>query len=296
MAGRKIVQRTHDREIGRLQEELCRANEVVQKLSRRNFLAGGIAAAGVFLNPFGFFGAGQAMAAETKQKRAVSAAAGNPSGSGKGAQSAVKTGLFVFPRLQFTVKDNTPDRWNVHPVGDVNLKQKLRELTNINVSQETKVVRLADFDDMVRHPFVFMTSEGRFDLPPQENRNFREYLERGGFVLADDCVYRDQDLFFQDYFKLINNIFPENPMREIPREHEIFHCYFDFPEGAPHMQGRRYGQTNAAGLFERGTGRLMTFACPGDLHCGWVCRFWPMPKNMEAIKMGVNIIIYFLSH
>ena len=40
----------------------------------------------------------------------------------------------------------------------------------------------------------------------------------------------------------------------------------------------------------------MTLATPGDLHCGWTCMFWPMEKNMEAIKMGVNIVIYFLSH
>jgi hypothetical protein len=59
------------------------------------------------------------------------------------------------------------------------------------------------------------------------------------------------------------------------------------------MQGVPHG---AHGLFERGTGRIMTYLDPGDIHCGWQCRFWGMEKNMEAIKMGINVIIYFLTH
>lgn len=276
MDGQEAVRGGRDRALGKAREELLRAQEEVMRLSRRRFLGlGAAAAAGLLLNPL-------ALGAERK-----------PDARGG---RAVETGVFVFPRLQFTVKDNSPDRWNVGPIGDVILKQKLGELTNINLSQEPKIVRLADFDDMVRHPFVFMTSEGAFDLPPNEQRNMREYLERGGFVQADDCVFNGRDVFFQDYIKLINGLFPDNPMREVPLDHEIFHCYYDFPAGAPHMQGKRFGQSNAIGLFERGTGRLMTFACPGDLHCGWMCKFWGMEKNMEAIKMGINIILYFLSH
>jgi len=69
--------------------------------------------------------------------------------------------------------------------------------------------------------------------------------------------------------------------------------YFQFKDGCPHMQGVPHG---AYGLFERGTGRIMTINCPGDIHCGWQNRFWSDGRNLEAIKMGINIIIYFLSH
>ena len=93
--------------------------------------------------------------------------------------------------------------------------------------------------------------------------------------------------------KLIDSLFPDNPMRKIPYDHEVFHIYFQFRNGCPHMQGVPHG---AYGLFERGTGRLMTISCPGDIHCGWVNRFWSDGRSLEAIKMGINIIIYFLSH
>jgi hypothetical protein len=268
-----VYHRKPDRQLGRWCEELAGAYEEIDRLSRRRFLKLGAAALGGL---------------------AAASAGGLLLPSTAHADDAVKTGQFIFPRLQFAVYDESPDRWNAGPIGDVILKKKLSELTNINVSQEPKVVRLADFDDMAKHPFVFMTSEGYFRLAPEEEKNLREFLERGGFIFADDCVLNaKEDRFFQTYVKLLSKLFPENPMRKIPFDHEIFHIYFDFKDGAPHMQGVPHG---AHGVFERGTGRLMTIATPGDIHCGWMCRFWSMEKNMSAIKMGINIIIFFLSH
>jgi hypothetical protein len=215
------------------------------------------------------------------------------------ADEAVKTGQFIFPRLQFSVYDETRDIWNTGPVGDANLRRKLQELTNINVSNEPRVVHLGDFDDMCRNPFVFMTSEGYFKLPDNEEKNLREFLERGGVIHADDCVYRNEDRFFRFYVDLLGRLFPDNPMRQIPNDHEIYHIYFDMPmwpggvSPCPHMQGVDHG---AWGLFERGTGRIMTVATAGDLHCGWMNQFWDYNHTLACIKMGINIIIYFLSH
>jgi len=270
----KILHRENDKALGHMIEELAGGVEEICRLTRRQALKRGAAALGGIV---------------------LSQAAGLLSpGSSAHADVAVKTGQFIFPRLQFSVYDHTPDIWNVHPIGDVILRKKLMELTNMNVSQEPKVVRLDDFDDMCRNPFVFMTSEGHFKLKPEEEKNMREFLERGGFILADDCVYwGKEDRFFQSYNKLMNKLSPDNPMRKIPYDHEIFHIYYDFKRGCPHMQGVPNG---AYGLFERGTGRIMTINCPGDIHCGWVNQYWEPPKNLEAIKMGINIIIYYLSH
>lgn len=273
----EVIRRDHDLAVGRRAEELAGAFEEIERLTRRQFLVKGALAAGAAV--FALSGGLRALGAETR------AANGNG--------GAVKTGQFVFPRLRFAVTDNTPDRWNAGPIGDIRLRRKLSELTNINVSQEPRVVTLGDFDDMVRNPFVFMTSEGYFTLTGEEEKNLREYLERGGFIHADDCVFQGQDRFFRTYNELINKMFPDNPMRKIPFDHELFHIYFDFPKGSPHMQGVNHG---AYGLFEPGTGRIMTVNTPGDLHCGWTGKWFGPEKCLESIKMGINIIIYFLSH
>ena len=161
---------------------------------------------------------------------------------------------------------------------------------------EPRIVRLGEFDDMVRNPFVLMTAGGSFALPADEEKNLREFLERGGFIFADDCMGigpGGPDAFFRCYRALIDKLYPDNPMRKIPYDHEIFHIYFDFENGCPFMQGVNHG---AYGLFEPGTGRITTLLSPGDLHCGWCCQYWPVEKNMAAIKMGINIVQYYLTH
>ncbi len=212
------------------------------------------------------------------------------------APKAVKTGTFFFPRLMFHVKDETGDQWNTDPIGDVILRKRLAELTNINVSQDPIVVKLAELDNMCRYPFVFATSEGYFDLPKNEERNLQEFLLRGGFVHADDCVLgKTGDRFFRDYVKMMDRLFPDNPMRLIPKDHELYHCYFDFPGGAVYLQGE-LGLKGDWGLFEKGTGRIMTLCSPWDYHCGWCCMFFTKEQNEAAIRMGINIIIYYLTH
>jgi hypothetical protein len=237
-----------------------------------------------------------------------------------GKNDAVKTGEFYFPRLKFHVRDQKHDIWDVGPVGDQILRKKLSELTNINCNQDPVVVELDDLEKMSRYPYVFMTSETEFDLLPKHAENLREFLLRGGFIHSDDCchprtkgriiksdlgenfVYKiretdtsgiDGDRFFMDYIRIVNQLFPDNPMRRIPDDHEIYRCYFNFPKGCPIMQGVDHG---AWGLFEKGTGRLMTVATPGDLHCGWMCRYWNPEKNLDGIKMGINVLMYYLTH
>ena len=280
MKRQEIIHRRNDLEAGRAGEELAGGLEMIHRLwSRRQVLRGGLGAAVL----------GSLGAALGGTQRAI-------------ADQAVETGKFVFPRLQFSVFDGTPDIWNVGSIGDVILRKKLSELTNMNVSNEPKVVRLGDFDELCRYPFVFMTSEGFFKLPEKEEQNLKEYLDRGGFIFADDCVFAGRDdRFFRCYRELVDRLFAEKKMkmRHIPVDHEIYRIYFDFgKEGSPHMQGVRMheGFPGAWGLFEEGTGRIMTYLDPGDLHCGWMCRYWGMSKNIEAIRMGINVIIYFLSH
>ena len=255
--------------------------ERIEQLSRRRFLSMGAKSAGGVL-------LGSAFVTSFMNYLGTMSAR---------ADKAVETDKFIFPRLQFSTVDGTPKHWDISPDGDSILRRQLQGMSNVNVSMEPKIVRLADFDEMCLNPFVFMTAGGAFTLPQNEEKNLHEFLERGGFILADDCMgvggANETDAFFRCYTALINRLYPDNPLRKIPLDHEIFHCYFDFPNGCPEMQGIPHG---AYGLFEPGTGRIMSWLSSGDIHCGWVCRWWNMDKNMDAVKMGINIVIYFLSH
>ena len=154
------------------------------------------------------------------------ALAGRVAAAGAAGGKVVKTGTFYFPRLLFHVRDDTAHIWNTYPMADVRVRARLSQLTNINVSTEPVVVELRNLRRMCRYPFIFATSEGDFDIPPNEEKNLREFLLRGGFMHFDDCVI---------------------------------------------------GHT-----------------C--DLHCGWTNSFFTTKLNEESIRMGINIIIYYLTH
>ncbi len=272
----KTVHRIDDRRVMKQVEEIAGGLEHIASLSRRKFLdLGAKTAGGLFLGSLaGLFGSAPSARADR----------------------TIETGKFVFPRLQFSTVDGTRKHWDISPEGDAILRRELKRLTNINVSMEPKVVRLGEFDEMCLNPFVFMTAGGGFELPENEEKNLQEYLQRGGFVMADDCMGttpQTVDEFFRCYRAVVNKLNPDNPMRKIPYDHEIFHNYFEFANGCPEMQGVPHG---AYGLFEPGTGRIMTWLSSSDLHCGWMCRFFTPEKNMDSIKMGINVVVYFLSH
>jgi len=263
------------------------------RLSRRELL--GAAAAGAAALAGFSLGARRSSAAEAPGPMHGPVPAAPPPADADGPKTVV-TGTFYFPRLLFHVRDETGDQWNIYPVADVILRRRLRQLTNVNVSQDPVVVRLADLDNTCRYPFVFATSEGYFDLPDIEKKNLKEFLLRGGFVLADDCVLgKTGDRFFRDYTRIVNQLFQSEglAMTRVPNDHEIFHCYFDFPDGAPFIQGVNHG---AHGLFEKDTGRIMTFLTPGDIHCGWTCMWAPRDLCEACLRMGINIIVYYLTH
>jgi hypothetical protein len=212
-----------------------------------------------------------------------------------GARTLVKTGQFFFPRLQFQCVENLPDKWDAWPIGDQRLRDAVKAMTNVNILTDPVAVNLDHPDQLFQHPFVFMTSEAHFKLSDGAARNLREYLLRGGFLYADDCVWNqtNESLFYASFTSEMKRIFPDQVVREVPDGHEIFSCFYKL-ERIPWVQGEVHP---AMGVFDRQTGRLMAMCTSGDLHCGWV----GFPNlNQESckdcIRMGVNIVVYCLSH
>ena len=214
-----------------------------------------------------------------------------PAGTG---EDLVRTSQFFFPRLQFQCSEEVPDKWDVHPIGDQKLREAIKRLTNINILTDPVVVNLDRLEEMCQFPFVFMTSEGHFRFPDRNMATLREYLLRGGFLFADDCVLLGQgDRFYQAFVSEMSRVFPENPLRPIPSDHELFSCFFKLT-GVPHTQGVRHP---AMGLFEKGTDRLSVVATSGDIHCGWV-GFNNLSRDecRKCVEFGVNIVVYCLTH
>ena len=221
----------------------------------------------------------------------------------------------LMPRVMFYNDKRMPDKWNVLPCADNNLLVEFQKVVRCRVktipnptrtmTTFNALVSFEDYNHISRYPFVFMTSDGYFLLNETEKKNLKKYIDHGGFILMDDCVHNENgnyhDYFFQSAMKLMTELFGSDAIRKIPLEHELFHNVYDRGDkGWVYVQGIDH---DAYGLFQQG--RLAAIISATDIHCGWVhrshrlgaARSAPDAFNYEnAIKMGINTLMYVMSH
>lgn len=223
---------------------------------------------------------------------------------------------FLIARVRFDSDSRTPDRWNMCAASESNLLKAIQNVLRCKVkiipglqeyqstTQDRHLNAVVTFDDLeriCRFPFLLMTSDGMFQFNVQQKRHVKAYVEQGGFLLMDDCVFGDSgDFFFQSGFAMLKELFG-SAFHQIPKTHEIFHNVYDMGEiGLPHANGQRRG---AWGVFI--DDRLAVLLSAGDLHCGWNDSqyVWYGPKGRpgyqghhECIRMGVNLATYAICH
>ncbi len=209
---------------------------------------------------------------------------------------------FHWARIKFNNLKATEDKWDAVPEADIILLKELKKRTGLNIDTTRYTVSLDNLDEVCQFPFLFMTSDGALELPPNQANNLLEYLKRGGFLFADDCVANGAgrvDAFYLDLKAKIEHLFGR-PMVPLPNGHEIYHSFYDL-DGLPYIQGVEHkGQA----VFI--DGRMAVFLSSTDMHCGWYDYYikhgyinsgwYPGIDSEKAIKMGVNIMMYVMSH
>ncbi|MBN1867013.1 DUF4159 domain-containing protein [Candidatus Sumerlaeota bacterium] len=208
---------------------------------------------------------------------------------------------FVFSRFQYTLGETGDNPWDYGPDCDEKFLAYLRKATGIRVSEKSfdeRVVRVTEKEKMFKSPFLFMTGNANFRLAPIEREAFAEFFRRGGFLYGDDCVVGTTDnRFFLAFVREVSAIFPGCEMKPVEADNAIYHCFYDFPDGhSPVYQGAGYPDM---GLFIED--RMVSFLTCTDQHCAWrgsarSVRMVGKWIQEAAFKMGVNIVIYALTH
>jgi len=229
---------------------------------------------------------------------------------------------FFMARVKFDDKSGS-DPWNVQPAGDNYLLDELCRAVRCQVKLIPAMRRgrpsrggvndfnaIVDFnyaDDLHKFPFLFMMAGGHYSFNDAQKQNFKRYVEQGGFILMDDCVaHGPGDYFYHSSCRLLEHLFGKAALKNISTGHEIFHNIYDLSRvGMPYIQGVNWPPR---GIFIED--RLAVLLTSTDIHCGWADRtqtwFGPNVTRRfggrglhgydEAIKMGINLIMYVLSH
>jgi hypothetical protein len=93
-------------------------------------------------------------------------------------------------------------------------------------------------------------------------------------------------------------IFPDSPLVELPFDHPIYHSFYKFPEGLPKIHEHDGRPPQGFGIFyEERLAIFYTYEC--DLGDGWEdpdVHEDPPEKREQALQMGINIVMYTLTH
>jgi hypothetical protein len=184
--------------------------------------------------------------------------------------------------------------WYANPTSLPNLHRALREMAGLPAARvKDDVVADARSDSIFKYPMLFMTGHGNVRFSEQELARLRAYLERGGFLHVDDNYGLDE------YWRReCGRLFPQSPLLELPPDHEIYHAYYDFPDGLPKVHEHHGGPARGYGVYHEG--RLVIFySYNTDLGDGWEdadVHNDPPDRREAALKMGVNVVLYALTH
>jgi hypothetical protein len=214
-------------------------------------------------------------------------------------------GQFTFVRLRYGppvpfASQRIP--WSHdYPLGEQHFMQIMNDVTNLKPRIVESNVMALDDPDLSRYPVAYMAEPGYWTLTPSEAAAFGAYLRKGGFVIFDDFA---ENRGGWEYFReRMDQVIPGGRWVELDGSHQIFHAFFEIPD--PHAFLPPYDRGYHPifyGLFEDNDAskRLMAIAnYNNDISEYWEYSdrgFAPVSETNEAYKLGVNYIIYALTH
>ena len=181
--------------------------------------------------------------------------------------------------------------WYGDPSSLPNLLEFISKKTSIIVEPSEYRIKLTD-PELFSHSFLYITGHGNIRFNEDEIIVLRDYLLKGGFLHADDNYGMDAS-----FRREMKRIFPEKEWVEIPFDHNIYHVFYDFPNGLPKVHEHDGKPPKGFGLFDGK--RLITFySYESDLGDGWEdieVHNNPPEIREAALKMGVNIVWFALT-
>ena len=183
--------------------------------------------------------------------------------------------------------------WYNDPSAEVNMMDYLKKNTVIGVDESKFYSVDINSDDIFNFPFILITGHGNISFSDTEVKRLRQYLERGGFLYADDDYGMDKA-----FRREIEKVFPDQKMQELPFDHKIYNSHFSFPAGLPKIHEHDAKPPQGFGYYLNG--RLCVYyTYETNISDGWAEpreHEDPPEKREESFKMGTNIIVYVLNN
>ena len=219
-------------------------------------------------------------------------------------------GRFTFVRVSYDTAPGgywyrgLPSWAHGYPVAERNLMRIMNELTFLHAHDEGVNVSTLDDPRLFQYPIAYIIEVSWWTMTSQQGTNLREYMKKGGFVIVDD--FKAEGDFgspgWAPFEANMQRVLPGARFVEMQASHPIFHSFYEIESLDHFPQAYNAGPPSFLGLFEDNdpTKRLqMIVNYNTDISQYWE---WsgqgirPIDDTNEAYKLGVNYIVYGLSH
>jgi hypothetical protein len=219
-------------------------------------------------------------------------------------------GRFTFARLVYTTGPGgyyyrgLPAWAHGHNLAEVNLMKIMREVTALRPHVDESNAIALDDPELMKYPVAYMTEAGFWTMTDREALALRAYLLKGGFIIFDD--FRD-DFYrggggWANFAMQMHRILPDARFVDLDPSHPIFHSFFDIDsfDGLPQYYDR--GRPVFRGIFEHNDPKQRLMAMINfntDVSNFWefsATGWLPVEESNEGYKLGVNYVMYGLTH
>lgn len=214
-------------------------------------------------------------------------------------------GRFTFLRLRYEPLSRGMGRFrggdagwaHDYPTAERNLMKLLSELTEIRPYMDGGNIFPMDAREIFQYPIAYLSEPGFWSLSEAEASGLRAYLNKGGFLIVDDFDGMDW-INFEDK---MHTVLPDGAIVPLDLAHPVFHTFFEITS----LEYQHPYSGDAAqflGIFEHNDpkGRLMVVVnYNNDIGDYWEWSdqgFFPIELSNEAYKLGINYIVYAMTH
>jgi hypothetical protein len=219
-------------------------------------------------------------------------------------------GRFTFVRIKYRgfgrwSSREGPGWYHDYPRADVHFMRIMSSITTVRPFIEDgpivgSTILSVDDPDFNKYPVAYLSEPAAWHPTDGEALALRKYFEKGGFVIFDDFRVIDQHEDWTNFVQTMAKVLPSAKVLPLPESHVIFDSFFKIDHnalrgGRNSVNGEYYAIFKDNDPKKRVMAVINFMADIGD-YWQWSDRGFNVVPSNEAYKLGVNYLVYALTH